>query len=140
MNTETRFRAWDGKKMYYWDSVDHPATHLITNTPDKKLFYLPMSWLLGDSNDWIWMQYTGLKDKNGKEIYKGDILSNHDNKRYYIAYRKGSYVAQDCFSISDGGDMYKVLYDWGGNSYDGMCYAEIIGNLYETPELLNNKN
>lgn len=41
-----RFRAWDGKKMYNWDNVDHPWIKEITGTPYPKLIYLPMSFLV----------------------------------------------------------------------------------------------
>ena len=121
MTREIKFRAWDGKKMYYWDSVDHQATHLITNTPDKKLFYLPMSWLLGDSNDWVWMQDTGLKDKNGKEIYDGDWIKGQ--------YREGKVHSKN------GG-----FYCWDELLYESVTEdeVEIIGNIYESRHLLEN--
>ncbi len=117
--TQKKFRAWDGKKMHYWDSVTHSATKEIAGTPYPKLYYLPMSWLLGDSNDWLWTQFTGLKDKNGKEIYEGDLITY---------YRSGNKVHR------------RVEWDNVTCGYPMLTYnpfdIEIIGNIYENPELL----
>lgn len=74
-------------------------------------------------------QYTGLKDKNGKEIYEGDVLScyNHDADNHY----EGKVV----WSSVDNG--YK-LEDTDGDEYDLYKYhiQSVIGNIHENPELL----
>lgn len=112
--------------MYYWDSTDHPAIDQIQGTPDRKLHYLPMSWLVGDSNDWEWMQFTGLLDKNGKEIYEGDIIdvTREGHHRYQVEWYP-SYWAL----VNKNGNI--------GIISIGSGQKEVIGNIHENPELLN---
>ncbi|MCM1159363.1 MAG: YopX family protein [Bacteroidales bacterium] len=78
-------------------------------------------------------QYTGLKDKNGKEIYEGDILSGqmyHDYGEY------GEYVPEKCVVKWDGKRAaFAPVYWWSRYNHDIRNY-EIIGNIYDTPELL----
>ena len=81
-----------------------------------------------NNNFYSVMQYTGLKDVNDVEIYEGDIFHLGDKNIKYVV----EYV--DC------GLKGKQL---GTNSYIGLTYwkdkIEIIGNIYENPELLEDK-
>lgn len=86
------------------------------------------------------MMYTGLKDKNGKEIYEGDILATSNKESDGIT---------DQWTLDENG-YTKVLWDeenarftyslWfptdDTDSIYGWQYVEVIGNIYENPELL----
>lgn len=91
------------------------------------------------------MQYTGLKDKNGKEIYEGDLLS-HNDKVYEVKW-DGFMAAFQSENIEDKVDA--DFFNWGNvpslttsgipghfrsDMLDANC--EVIGNIYENPELL----
>ena len=84
------------------------------------------NWLEGDKCEL--MQYIGLKDKNGKEIYEGDILKIETDIIGEVVFKDG------CFVNNSSG--------WGLHTYLSMPTPykipeiEIIGNIYENPELL----
>jgi hypothetical protein len=81
----------------------------------------------------ILMQYTGIKDKNGKEIYDGDIVRSIQDWDHSIE------------QVSAVKQITPVEWMWGcyGNINIALKYhknTEVIGNIYENPELLENEN
>jgi len=76
----------------------------------------------------ILMQYTGLKDKNGKEIFDGDIVKTATDKNMVVGWseRFASFV------IKREGWMFQ---HWFGEAFESTD-CEIIGNIHENPELL----
>ena len=112
---EIKFRAWNElkEKMSFWTLND-----LLINFGYTELEEKPS--VLNDE----FMQYTGLKDKNGKEIYEGDIVRSYEK------------VATIIWLESEGGFYARTL--------TGECFKyahnsiiEIIGNIYENQELLS---
>jgi len=109
MNREIKFRFWNNKL----NIITYPKPKLAD--AEMALGYAYM--LMGKNSEYIPMQFTGLKDKNVKEIYEGDIIKEGYHEKYGRRIVKWE---DDGFNLFQGGD----------NSW------EVIGNIYENPELL----
>jgi len=117
MNRELKFRAWDKYNKQMWKSIDSIS-----------LFFTNMEELQMADNGIIYMQYTGLKDKNGIEIYEGDICKCHDHPTG-IEDAKGEVIFnQGRYWIGTGSIC--SLDDYGTD------WTEVLGNKYSNPELL----
>jgi len=127
-NRIIKFRAWDKqkKKMYYPKfetniQIDDGYVGFTNGRIDNGSFIL-------DYNAEI-MQFTGLHDKNGKEIYEGDVIEgtwNDKKVKGVVVFDEGMFGIEDVI----GGDAYSL----------NRLNAEVIGNIYENPELLESQN
>jgi uncharacterized phage protein (TIGR01671 family) len=149
---EIKFRAWFAKKMWY--SITQIVfnklgicTAYLNNDDDD--FNIPADTWTG-KDDYQIMQYTGLKDKNGKEVYEGDIVAleivNEDScmgatfeETYTVEWDERRKLTQ----LNDG--KHYVLGEYTGTHRPMLTYitdssqqmeVEVIGNIYENPELL----
>lgn len=109
---EIKFRAWnkDCKEMVQM------AELLLINKFDKVL--------KTEDKNHIIMQFTGLVDNNGKEIYEGDIVKTTIGHKFEIGFIDGK------FGCADGG--YLMTF---GNEKAVVDSCEVIGNIYENKEL-----
>ena len=125
MDREIKFRIWDKiynkmrevKAINWWfDEGDIQSIEYIDEDHVDRRH---------DKDDVILMQYTGLKDKNGKEIYEGDIIKRTlDDECGIVGFERGTFVISDKV-----GDLYGFLRSW-------YTTVEVIGNIHENPELL----
>jgi hypothetical protein len=116
MNREIKFRAWIEKEDCDGDNPEYEMCYDLAFEE-----YEPINDLLNGVKNL--MQYTGLKDKNGKEIYEGDILKCEIGNNEIVEFKKASFVCR-YRTI----DLYKLWL---------TQYIEVIGNIIENPELLN---
>lgn len=124
MSREIKFRAWDKFKdvpdMVYFDLdiLQEGKTVLIGSIVDTEL-----------------MQYTGLKDKNGTPIFEGDVVRENteafgkSDLHYIVGFDRGR------FTLTEIGSGYDRLGIWNVNHN-----MEVIGNVFESPELLSSDN
>ena len=111
---EIKFRAWDKEE--------------LTMTPPELMSLMPNCIKSEDDLD-VFMQYTGLKDKYSNEIYEGDIISQpYVDFGNNLSTMIGEVIySRDSFVIDNKKDQTLEVV---------MGYCEVIGNIYENPELL----
>ena len=130
MNREIKFRAWNIEKKIMAEVGDwnwSGKVHVSYKVGAEKSGYFFGGNSVGA--DWgkaecALMQFTGLKDKNGKEIYEGDIL-----QRGVVTFSRGKFQGT---YFDGGGDLAE---DWEDDLYQEKG-IEVLGNIYENPELL----
>ena len=148
---EIKFRAWDtiGKEMYFnypnrWGNMKvKEADGLMTMDLEQVVVGLNGTLYILDEcgrytylreGEAVLMQFTGLKDKNGKEIYEGDIVEYEEPSFESEVLRSPVIFIAGAFGL-DGtnGHFNPSFYRLGKFAKNDL---EVLGNIYENPELL----
>jgi hypothetical protein len=132
---EIKFRVLIDNKIYYQDKYESYGDNLASIDICKETITITSFYNYEDvyrfeDEEVKLMQYTGVKDKNGKEIYEGDIVILNDTEeenRCVVKYKYGSYILVD-------GDLRENL----SNVEDK--FLEVVGNIYENKNLLEENN
>ena len=120
---EIKFRAWDGKKYYFYSLRDLLVARVTVGHGYEDFPY---------DVDIEHEQYTGLKDKNGVEIFEGDIVK-YDSPL-------GSIVSIMQVVFEYGGFKQKMPKEKGADIWYSWKTVEVIGNIHENKELLEGES
>ena len=131
------FRCWD-KKLKAWAGmwmVRGGHTGQQDNFKKPVILDLYRSIDFGDEN-YVLMQYTGLKDKSVKEVYEGDVRKDEDGGIYIVEQGKGFWGIRFSSSDKEGNPttLWDVVIPLDQHFIDTTKH---IGTIYENPELLN---
>lgn len=127
MNREIKFRAWhkDLKKMFKIGQITLEKGTWNFEPNDRDFIGMSIPF----QPSFVLMQYTGLHDKNGKEIYEGDIVriivNNNIEKICKVEFKNGIF-----------GVMFSKNKDLTAFPHFCNTTFEVIGNIYDNPELL----
>lgn len=113
MNREIKFKVWDSEfKIWIWN-LGMKSNNVLTDGVETGRYKV--------------CEYTGLKDKNAKEIYEGDIVKSA-TVIDAIGYIQGAFV----WANEPLGN-----FEADNEDFETKCWAEIIGNIYQHPELIS---
>ena len=120
-----KFRVWDKERECYLDE-----TELAGVTPDGEcILYIEEEEIskLEIEGNYTLEQYAGLTDKNGKEIYEGDVV-NIQGIKYYVDFEHGG------FWFNNDNRKWKANRPF--THFQEINDTEVVGNVHENPDLL----
>jgi len=135
-----KFRAWDIDKkemkrvIAVFPSLVEDMKPIVKVEGTNKQGFATFPHASNQVADFVLMQYTGLRDRNGKEIYEGDIIKVIKDEingecEYYEVVWNNEWGLFECVDAKGNPCDYELNFPWPNK-------REVIGNIYENPELL----
>lgn len=125
MTREIKFRAWDGNRMLYRGLFDR--NWYATPFNDEQGCHCVGGIHPDDQHNMKVMEFTSLQDATGREIYEGDILD--EKYKWEVVFIDGAFWAKSYRTVINIAELQKKRQMAG-------IPIEVIGNIYESPELL----
>jgi uncharacterized phage protein (TIGR01671 family) len=150
MKREIKFKVWDLQKKCWYEPIFEAYKGRLSDLMiglSGNLFEHTMNGVAHEStfpDRFELMQFTGLPDKNSKEIYKGDVLNlkttfdnNMADKRFQPATQVNVGFENGCFiDKNTGRTLFDAIRTISSYSQNKWTNYEIIGNEFENPELI----
>lgn len=129
---DIRFRVWDKTHSIMWYSSDSNEIVVGENT----VYILDTEPYAHEHSDCVPMQYTGIKDKHGTDVYEGDILCYRDedgDKQYWpVSFENG------CFVVNGSAIWDYLRYDKNDQPTNHLeASLEVVGNIYNDKDVID---
>jgi YopX protein len=127
---EIKFRAWSNRDKCWCGAFSVHKSGLFTEITGARMengvCIAYADWIdLSKQTEIVLMQYTGINDKNDKEIYEGDIVNSDYFPLSTVSFDDGAFILQAI--------KVKLFQRWVISHFE----LEVIGNIYENPELIS---
>lgn len=135
MDREIKYKIWDRieKRWYAYEENIYSLAPEIAEINSE---------YGNDKSRFVWLQFTGLHDKNGKDVYEGDLFEFVSKKDTSIIMLGEVYFKEGCFTMGYGyknpsGEQRKGYFLSSPMENDGAEWVEVVGNIYENSDLIN---